>query len=131
MSDGSQIASLLLYLFSKYARFLIDAGMVYMAISPLFQQGSNYYYPNDPMDPSTGFPVGLDLKKSYKRFKGLGSISKDMIYDSYFNPLTRRLIQITPDGIDYSKLLTEDINARKELLFKAGILSNPYNFKDI
>lgn len=130
-SDGSQIASLILYLFSKYARFLIDFGMVYIAVSPLFMQGNKFYFPNDPIDPSTGFPVGLDLKKPYERYKGLGSIDKDLIYDSYYNPATRRLIQVTPDGIDYSMRLTEDIEERKKLLFGAGIISNPYGFTDL
>lgn len=130
-SDGNQITSLILYLFSKYARFLIEAGMVYIAISPLFTQGKNNYYPGDPIDPTTGFPVGLDLKKPYKRYKGLGSISKDMIYDAYFNPSTRRLIQVTPEGIQDAMRLTESIEERKNLLYTAGILSNPYGFTDI
>ncbi len=49
----------------------------------------------------------------------------------FYNPATRRLVQITPEGIDYSMGLMEDINNRKALLYEEGILSNPYNFLDL
>ena len=126
-SDGSQICSLILYLFSKYARFLIDLGCVYVSLSPLFEQDGKYWYPGDQLDATTGLPVGLNPAKSFRRWKGLGSIPKELIYDSFFNPATRRLIQVTPDGIDYAMSLIDDINVRKNLLVEAGILTNPYN----
>lgn len=53
-----------------------------------------------------------------------------MIYDVFFNPATRRLVQVTPEGIDYAMSLTEDINIRKKLLIDSGILSNPFKLKD-
>ena len=61
----------------------------------------------------------------------VGSLDKNDVYDSFYNPATRRLIQVTTDGIDYSMQLVEDINARKKLLFDKGILSNPYGFTDL
>jgi len=53
------------------------------------------------------------------------------VYDSFYNPATRRLILVTEEGVDYSMKLNEDINERKKLLYNKGILSNPYNFTDI
>jgi len=53
-----------------------------------------------------------------------------MIYDIFFNPNTRRLIQITPEGMEFAMSLTEDIEVRKKLLIDSGILSNPYDLKD-
>lgn len=129
MSDGQQITMLILYLFSKYARFLIDHGLVYIIESPLFEQGGKFYYPGDPID-ANGVPVGININRSFRRFKGLGSISKDMIYDVFFNPGTRRLVQVTPEGIDYAMSLTEDIDTRKKLLIGSGIISNPFNLED-
>ena len=70
-SDGSQIANLLIYAFSKYARFLLDFGLVYYVLSPIYEQAGKYYYANDPRVPGTDFPVGLDPKKPYHRYKGL------------------------------------------------------------
>ena len=50
-----------------------------------------------------------------------------MIYDIFFNPATRRLIQVTPEGLDYFMSLVEDIDVRKDLMINKGIISNPYN----
>lgn len=61
----------------------------------------------------------------------VGSLDGSDVYDSFYNPATRRLIQVTPDGIDYSMRLVEDIDSRKKLLFDKGILSNPYGFTDL
>jgi hypothetical protein len=75
--DGDLIATELLYLFSKFARFMIELGLVYRAISPLWKGKSKttgkvqYYYPDDEYDVETGFPVDMDEKCHYSRFKGL------------------------------------------------------------
>ena len=78
-------------------------------------------------------PKDLDTKRHYDRWKGLSSLSPETgeVYDSFYNPATRRLILVTPEQIDYAMALNEDINKRKNLLFEKGILSNPYNFKDL
>lgn len=139
MPDGDQIFNELIYLFSKFARFLIDHRMVYRALSPLFKGVSRttgkltYYYPDDPVDPTTTLPVDLNPSQHYSRKKGLASLSPESgeVFDAFFNLSTRRLIQITPDGLDYSRGLNENINERKKLLFNKGILSNPYNFTDL
>lgn len=68
--DGDHIRILLLYLISKYARFLIDFGLVYIAQSPLYAQNGNYFYSNDPLQPGTPFPIGLDTNKPWHRWKG-------------------------------------------------------------
>ena len=107
-------------------KFLVEHGMVYISVSPLFEQNGKFYYPGDPTD-SNGVPLGIDTTKKFRRFKGLGSIPKEMIYDIFFNPKTRKLIQVTPEGIDYAMSLTENIDVRKKLMTDAGILSNPYN----
>jgi topoisomerase-4 subunit B len=139
MADGSAIFNEIVYLFSKFARFLLDHEMVYRALSPLFRGYSKttgkltYYYPDDPFDPKTSMPVDLDTKKHFDRWKGLSSLTPETgeVYDSFYNPATRRLVLVTPEGIDYSRSLNENIENRKKLLFDRGILSNPYNFTDL
>lgn len=121
---------LILYLISKYARFLIDFGLVYVVMSPLYAQNGKYFFQNDPLQPGTTFPVGLDPKKPFHRWKGLGSIPKEEVYNAFYNPTTRRLVQVTPEGIDYFRSLVEDIGVRKDLLIQAGILGNPFNLQD-
>ena len=68
--DGDHIRILLLYLIAKYARFLIDFGLVYIAQSPLYAQDGKYFYSNVPLQPGTPFPVGLVPTKSFHRWKG-------------------------------------------------------------
>lgn len=133
--DGYFIANSLLYLFSKFARFLLDFGLVYVIEVPVFIQEQNgvekFFYPSDPVIPGTILPVGLDLNKRYTHIKGLGSLSKEQVQKSFFSPDTRRLIRITTEQIEKSRTLTEDIKYRKKFLFDTGIISNPFNFNDI
>jgi DNA gyrase subunit B len=126
-ADGEAIANGLCYAISRFARFLIDFGMVYLIESPFFRdyQGK-YYFPSDPVVPGTEFPVGMDTSKPFKRYKGLGGLSCDEVYDAFYNPATRRLIQVTPDNLDYANALVEQIQVRKNLLIQRGIITNPY-----
>lgn len=126
-ADGSIIASGLLYTFHKFARFMIDLGMVYLIESPNFSQNGQYFFPSDPTHPGTEIPLGLDPKKPFSRYKGLGSLNPNEVYDAFFDPNTRRLIQVTLDGSDYASSLVDDIEQRKLLLTSKGILSNPFN----
>lgn len=137
-ADGSQIANELLHMFSRYASFMIDLGLIYRAISPLWKGKSKstgkitYYYQDDPTNPNTGFPADMDEHSHFARYKGLGSLSPDTgeVEDAFFNESTRRLIRITPEGLDYATNLNEDINARKQLLADKNVLTNPYNLGD-
>lgn len=137
-ADGSAIAVELFHMFGKYASFMIDLGLIYRVISPLWKGKSKttgrmtYYYPDDPSDPVTGFPLDMDEKCHYSRFKGLGSLSPETgeVEDVFFNEKTRRLVKLTVEGLDYATALSEDIATRKQLLSEKGILTNPYNFKD-
>lgn len=129
-SDGSQIRAGILYCISKFARFMLDFGLVYYAEGPLFKQDGKIYYQSD-MKVGELFPAGLNPNKPYVRFKGIGSVDVEDVDTCYFNPSTRRLIQVTTENIEYAMSLTEDINVRKKLLFDAGIVSNPYGFTDL
>lgn len=118
-------------MFAKFGRFLINYGMVYQIMSPIFEQAGRKFYPNDPVQQGTTFPIGLDPGKPFHRFKGLGAFNKEQIYDIFYNPATRKLVQVTPEGLDYAMKLTEDIGERKNLLISSGIISNPYGFTDL
>ena len=115
--DGSQICNEIMYLFSKFARFLIDHGMVYRALSPLFRGVSKttgkvtYYYPDDPIDPSTQFPIDLDTKKHYDRWKGLASLSPE-----------------TGEVYDLSRL--HDVEAIRKLIFDLEFKLNQISNRD-
>ena len=132
--DGADIEKLLLYLFGKFGQFLIKFGLLYRVVAPIIQQtinGVTYnYYPDDPIDPNTGLPVGVDPRYEIAYRKGLGSYQSKDLYDIFYGP-KRRLIKITPEGLDYSMKLTEDINERKKLMIEAGVFTNPYNLPNV
>lgn len=67
--DGGAIASLLIGMICKHMKFLIDAGMLYVAESPIYLQNGKYFYPSD-IDKKGKIP-GLNLSKPFQRFKGL------------------------------------------------------------
>ena len=59
----------------------------------------------------------------------VGSLNPDEVYDAFYNPATRRLIQVTPDNFDYANALVEQIQVRKNLLIQRGIITNPYGLQ--
>lgn len=110
---------------------MLDFHLVYICESPIFEQDGKYFYPSDQRVPGTQFPVGLNTSKHFRRFKGLGSLDRDDVYNAFYDKSKRRLYVVTTDGIDFSMRMVEDIDARKEFLYDKNILSNPYNFKDL
>ena len=71
INETVSIQNGLLYAFLKFARFMIDFGLVYVAESPIYSQDGVYYYPSDPKIPGTDFRVGMNPDKKFKRYKGL------------------------------------------------------------
>ena len=110
---------------------MLDFGLVYVIESPIFEQGGKYFYPSDPRIPGTQFCVGMDPSKHYRRFKGLGALDQQDVYNAFYDVSKRRLFRVTTDGIELSMKLVENINSRKQLLRDKKILTNPYNFTDI
>lgn len=76
------------------------------------------------------FRSSLELRRP-KVKTNVGSLNKDDIYNSFYNPATRRLIKVTKENMNYGMSLVEDINQRKKLLFDKQIITNPYNWTDL
>ena len=96
--DGAHIQILLLTFFYRYMRPLIEAGMVYIALPPLYklQKGKEiaYAWTNDDLERlRKTFPKGYNLQ----RYKGLGEMNADQLWDTTMCPETRTLIQVTID----------------------------------
>ena len=104
--DGAHIQILLLTFFFRYMRPLIEDGRVYLAVPPLFRVtnkgGKNnftkYAYTTEELA-----DIMKGLNKDYtliSRFKGLGEMSAEQLWDTTMNPKTRTLIRVTLEDFD-------------------------------
>lgn len=101
-TDGAHIQTLLLTFFYKYMRPLIDNGRVYIALPPLYklQKGSgkktkiNYAWTDEELE-KVSKQIGRGF--SLQRFKGLGEMNADQLWETTMNPETRTLIRVRID----------------------------------
>ena len=123
-SDGNHITTLLLTFFYRYARPLVEAGYVYIAQPPLYRvkKGKkNYYVKNDKELDELLKNIGKD-NIVIQRFKGLGEMNPEQLWETTMNPDTRVLVRVTiedamiADEI-FSVLMGENVEPRREFIF--------------
>ncbi|XVU23464.1 DNA gyrase/topoisomerase IV subunit B [Actinoplanes sp. CA-054009] len=132
--DGSHIRTLLITLFAKYMRPVIEQGRLYAAMPPLHKvvtKGRNsetiFTYTQQEMDTTVARIErgGGSVHKPVSRFKGLGEMDADELWDTTMNPATRTVRRITLDDAERAEatlelLMGERVEPRKNWLIEAA-----------
>ncbi|MBD1259352.1 DNA topoisomerase (ATP-hydrolyzing) subunit B [Maribacter polysiphoniae] len=128
--DGSHIETLILTFFFRYMRELIDGGHVYIATPPLYlvKKGSKKRYAwseeeRDEIAASFNGSVGI------QRYKGLGEMNAEQLWDTTMNPEFRTLRQINIDNATesdrvFSMLMGDEVPPRREFIEKNAVYAN-------
>ncbi|MCC3161169.1 MAG: DNA topoisomerase IV subunit B [Mollicutes bacterium PWAP] len=118
-TDGAHIQTLLLTFFFRYMKPLFEAGMIYIALPPLYKvsnkKETKYLWEDIELEESLKTMSGI----SVQRYKGLGEMQAIQLWDTTMNPETRTLIKVNVNDIalierKVSILMGENTNSRKE-----------------
>ena len=124
--DGSHIACLILTFFFRYMFDLIKNGYVYLATPPLYKVSKGkeeIYCWTEEQREEAAFKLGKGNDKGYtiQRYKGLGEMSEEQLWDTTMDPSKRRLRQITIENAaqaerTFSMLMGDDVPPRRQFI---------------
>ena len=128
--DGSHISTLILTFFFRYMRELIESGYVYIATPPLYlvKKGAkkSYAWNDDQRDQlMTEFGQGASIQ----RYKGLGEMNAEQLWDTTMNPEFRTLRQVVVDSGSeadriFSMLMGDEVPPRRDFIERNAVYAN-------
>ena len=135
--DGAHIQTLLLTFFYRWMRGLIDNGMLYIAVPPLYlvKYGKDKKYINTNEELN-------EFKNTYKgnytiqRYKGLGEMNADQLWETTMDPVNRTLVKVSIDDKALAEkrvgvLMGDDSEVRKEWIEENVEFTLEDNFKGV
>ena len=129
--DGSHIRTLILTYFYRRMRELIEGGYLYIAQPPLYrvQRGRNisYAYSEDEKDTLIKRMSTARSEPSVQRYKGLGEMNADQLWETTMDPTARKMLQVTINDLDdadgiadtdgvFAMLMGEQVAPRKNFI---------------
>ena len=132
--DGEHIKCILLTFFYRYMRELITSGHVFLGMPPLYKVYKKdkvaYAYTDSDLEEKK-----KEIGKGYQiqRYKGLGEMNPEQLWETTMNPKNRLLIKVTiDDGAEADKMITtlmgDDIESRKAYIYKYADFNKVDNF---
>ena len=122
--DGDHIRILLLTFFYRFMRPLLDGGYVYIAQPPLYKidyKGSAYYAYNDAQLEVLKRELGLKPGFPFQRYKGLGEMDAEQLWETTMDPAARKMIRITVDDAALAEkafvdLMGDEVEPRRKYI---------------
>ena len=130
--DGSHISTLILTFFFRYMKNLIENGHIYIATPPLYlvKKGGKYAYAwydkdREKIIKEFGGNKGINVQ----RYKGLGEMNAEQLWDTTMNPQNRTLRQVTIENATeadriFSMLMGNDVPPRREFIEKNAVYAH-------
>lgn len=128
--DGSHISTLILTFFFRYMRELIEQGHVYIATPPLYlvKKGAKKAYAWNEKE-REALQAEYGQGSSIQRYKGLGEMNAEQLWETTMNPESRTLRQVTIDSLSeadrvFSMLMGDEVPPRREFIEKNAAYAN-------
>ncbi len=133
-TDGAHIQTLMLTFFYRYMKPLIESGMIYIALPPLYKvnKRSNrkditYLWSDEELDEFRKKSDNIEIQ----RYKGLGEMNYEQLWETTMDPKTRKLVKVNIEDIEQTNKIIETLMGQDASLRKDWISKNiQFNVED-